>query len=533
MNISLISIEAVAAKLRQVTRQTSRELTEQFLGQPELAEAIGLIEWQNRQPGGIGAFAEEFLRFAGKNLLPAAFWRIATDSKGRFMTADDLLFIWHSLPAAARPQAPSELRETVEILEGCDITEGAPAFDCGLVKLEPMRQWFTQSLCVETCRRAAIDPLIQRLTDFFFKEEMPLPASLRLDDDARQRERLRAGAEFYRALNSGASPGSILSDLEELAPAPRVEVSQWPILEGLPGLLIGYMEQRAEAERTKIAQTKITKMVYDALDYAWCRKTFVNVIGSSRFGKTESIKAYCVAHPGRASLVRTPDGNSKKDLLLAAAQALGLSVDCGITLAKLRERVRFILENTRQMLVFDEGQFLFPEAYSSRTPPARLNLIRTEVIDKHLPCVVSATPQGMENAKSGYLKTTNYCLQQWDGRADVSYVLPERFEKTDLVEVARMRFSEMPEDIIRKIVQRAQQSAQFLHAIETIGNRAAWLAQRDRAKQPTAKHVQQAAEELTNGVRAPEETNEPQSELGGDRLLDHATLGAGALLKQF
>ena len=85
------------------------------------------------------------------------------------------------------------------------------------------------------------------------------------------------------------------------------------------------LDAHAGRASQEIVMTQVAIQSHDALDFAWQEKAMVEIIGDSRFGKTESVKAYCAMYPGRARLVRTPCDSTDRSLLEAIAQALASS----------------------------------------------------------------------------------------------------------------------------------------------------------------------------------------------------------------
>ena len=70
--------------------------------------------------------------------------------------------------------------------------------------------------------------------------------------------------------------------------------------------------------------TAVAKKVFDALDYALQERVMVRIEGDSRFGKTESVRAWADMRPGLARIVRVPESNSLSDLLRSVLDALGI-----------------------------------------------------------------------------------------------------------------------------------------------------------------------------------------------------------------
>jgi hypothetical protein len=233
--------------------------------------------------------------------------------------------------------------------------------------------------------------------------------------------------------------------------------------------------QAAEAER-KFARTEIAEMVFDILDYAWSEKKLVRIDGNSRYGKTESVRTWCAKYPGCARLVTVPCSNAESDLIRAVGEAFGMETSFGTRGPKLRDKVEFVLRHGRLGVVFDESHFLFPTRYGRNTVPARLNWLRTEVVDRRLPCALVTTPQAYNGQSSRFEKCSGYNLDQFTGRVSVCLVLPDSLSKKDLFAVAKLHFPEIPESQLEPIVGAAMFSQSYIKTAENIASYALWLA---------------------------------------------------------
>lgn len=460
------SAEWVGKKLAEVTSQSSRDLSAQFAEVPRLPETLWFIEWRCRQPGGLEAFARDFVKHAGEAILPKEFWGRSIDKQDRF-SPDDVFAVWQKLPAWARPRPPAALRDAVDMVEAGAVTDASMAAEAGLTKpiVEGIRGWLTRAACIEACRSEAIERLPGVLSDFFYFQGIPFPDSL-------------CPSGWQKP--SGMAPYKLLSNL--------------------PCLLISYMDFHAAAERAKVADTKVTGLVFEAVEYASDSSSLVIVTGESRYGKTESLTVWCNAYPGKVRLVRTPSTGGEKMFLLRIAQGIGFAFDEGSSVAKIREAVCFALRNGAPTLIFDESNFLLPANYTLTTPPSRLNFIRTEIVDAGRGCVLSATPQAHRDSLDKYVKKTHYAMEQWLGRIDMVYNLPNNFSIDDMMKVARFRLPGLSDTATRLIVSRGMATDQFLHALTSIGKRALWLASKAGRSEPTPEEISAAADAFMQGV---------------------------------
>lgn len=166
--------------------------------------------------------------------------------------------------------------------------------------------------------------------------------------------------------------------------------------------LLRFIDRRKEKVYGQIAETEISREVKKWLNRARATRRGVLISGNSRFGKTESVQAFCEANPGIARMVETPSSNSESDLLRAVAKALGMELGPKQRGYQLREEIGYLVEQAGLMLVFDEAQAIFPSSFGRNTPPTRLNWIRRNVLDRGVPAAFICTPQSYEGAAGNF-----------------------------------------------------------------------------------------------------------------------------------
>ena len=244
------------------------------------------------------------------------------------------------------------------------------------------------------------------------------------------------------------------------------------------GAIIEMMDRRAGQAPKRLAITDVVNRVFDALDYALAEKVMVQIVGESRFGKTEALQAWCDMRPGLARLVRVPCDNSMGSFLRRIGEALGIDCSYGSSGARLKERVEYVIEHGGLFLVLDEGAFLLPQNYNASTAPTRLNWVRTEIVDRNLPLAIAVTPQSFGPALDRFVKKTHYSIEQFLGRNFLTRQLPAALSEADMIAVAQIHFPEMDEDVLGYIANEARLSQNYLQAVEGIARLARWKAAR-------------------------------------------------------
>ena len=297
----------------------------------------------------------------------------------------------------------------------------------------------------------------------------------RKDEDRKQKNEADTKARHLRIqeadvlnLISGDALERLAQYLEELCEKPAVrfrrstsaDLSEAYFNAGVPPrnfpqvaeAILRFMDRWRGAELAKIAETAITRQCF-----AWLEKAArlpgrgVMIEGNSRFGKTDAIRAWCQAHPGRARFIRTPPAGGEAELLRAVASALGIDRSFRYRALDLRAEIEFVLLHSGLMLIFDESQFIFPASFSKNTTPARLNWIRCNLLDAGCPVVFIYTPQSYRSAKSKFVKATGLAIEQWEGRI-LKTVLPSEVPREDLLAIARIHFRGVDERCVEWLV---------------------------------------------------------------------------------
>jgi AAA domain len=278
----------------------------------------------------------------------------------------------------------------------------------------------------------------------------------------------------------------------------------------LAPVLFAAMDLHASRIEQQLARTSIVDKIFDRLDYAWQEKVPVKIEGDARTGKTEAIKAWCSMHPGKARLVSTPSGKSLGDLFKAIAEAIGLPYGPKTKGTDLKEQIQYIMRHAGLFLVFDEAHFLLPASFDRNTTPARLDWVRTQIIDRKLPVALVTTPQAFGAAVQKFHRHTGYNFDQFFGRIMSNLTLDGELCDADLLAVTQIQGADIPAKLHPFIVARCKQSVGHLKAIEAICTRARYIARRDRHPAVTLPDLEQAASELIPARPAPTPAGAPQ-----------------------
>jgi len=404
-----INPELIASKLDKARNFELPAVLAELEAEPRLVELLWFVQWVSRPRNYAGGLA-----------------RFAAD-----LVADSMdLLTTPTMKAKAGKTYTEAVKQAI------------------LDELPPSLRW--------DCEAASMD--VRDFLDLAGEEAMMI------ERDARDREALKLQNARERAarharmqeedvlkLLSGAAFKGLPEYLERLCEAPEVRFRR-PADEYYNGglapkhfahcaeAILRFMDRWKAKQLTAIAETEITRQCF-----AWLEKAArlpgrgVMIEGNSRFGKTDAVRAWCQAHPGRARFVRTPPAGGEAELLREVAIALGIERHLRCRSMDLRAEIEFVLRHSGLMLIFDESQFIFPATFGKNTQPARLNWIRCNLLDTGVPVVFIFTPQSYRSTKSKFVKATGFAIEQFEGRI-LKHTLPSEVAPEDLLSIARIHF---------------------------------------------------------------------------------------------
>lgn len=489
-----ISPEAVAAKLAAVRNFEYPQITEELAAEPRLVEMLlhlQFVSLPENYAGGLRKFTADLIADS-RDLIGTAQMRALGERK---LTGALAKVIYDGLHANAKRQ-----------VGGHD--DGDALSD------------------LMDFRREEWDASEGRFVDRFH----PSSVARRNRKDAERREReaslerLLAGAAwplFHGVClhNAGEDLSTYFRHLCELSNVGfrRIEAfNEFEHSSGAPWYFVDvatavlrWIDRRKGEIAATIAETEVTRNVFKWLGKARSTSRAVMISGNSRFGKTESLRTWCAMNPGLARLVNTPASNSEGELLREVAKALGLEIGQNGSAARLRDRIDYVLSNSRLMLVFDESHLIFPVNFSRNTAPARLNWVRRSVMDAGLPCAFCSTPQSYNSAQKRYVKTTGYAIEQFTGRLLKTVELPEELSREDLLAVARIHFPKLAEPYLQYVVEKTVVTERnYVSDLEKIATLARDNAQECGRRLPTLADIKSAIADvlppITRAAPAPD-----------------------------
>jgi DNA transposition AAA+ family ATPase len=460
--------DKAAFKIAAVQNFLTPKFREQTEKCPRVREVLWSLQSHSRQPGGLMKHVENLLEQFPDRIGTAAMHAIGKTDKP--YTRKEREAVLESIPKRVRewdyPREPFPISDAAfdfwDSIESVSRVTAEPQIDTNDARVNSLNDPQFR----EVCLKAALEDLPRHLFRFCTPEHAG-------DDE---------------------------SDAFQCEDIPLENV--W-YFRDLLGALVEMLDVHAARVLDEIAETEVTLKVFDALNYAASERALVLLEGNSRFGKTQSVKTYCAAWPGKVRLFSTPCTNGEKDLYEAVAEAFGISFSLKTTTRELRAKIEFIIRHGGLMLCADEAHFLWPSYYSRNTTPMRLNWLRTQITDRDCPLVLVTTPQDFAHRAEKFVKHTGFNAAQFTGRTMRTVRLPDALDTADLIAVAKKHFPELSENYLRLIAAKAMQSESYLAAVQQIAKLARYLAKRDNRPEITLEDLDLAIAEVIPGSVPP------------------------------
>lgn len=439
---SIIFAETVASKLAALKNLQAPAFAAALAAEPRLVELIWFLQWSSIQPGGLVKLVEDLLALCPDNIGTAAMRKTGKTDQPYTMAErqaiiDNFPSCYGEHPYGNAPRYISEMREIL----GQFSNQMRGDYWFAERKERKANASFVNkqnhSYFADYCRRLALVELPVLIRAFCTEPDNCLP-------DGGKTE---AGPAFY--------------------------------FHDLAGALLEMMDAHAARQNQNIAPTVVTTQIFDAIDFACAEKAMVEIIGDSRFGKTEAVKTWCNASPGKARLVKTPCDNSERSFFEALADAAGCDFTFDSPARQVKLKVSHILKYGGLCWVFDESAWLIPQRFGKLTTPIRLNYIRSLALDNGSPVVLVKTPQFFQPAADKFQKTTGFNMAQFEGRIMRQVVLPSALPELDLFAIVKLFFPELSPALAKKIVAAAMGSANYLFTVEKISKNARAVAHKN------------------------------------------------------
>lgn len=204
---------------------------------------------------------------------------------------------------------------------------------------------------------------------------------------------------------------------------------------------------RAGIQKTEFAENGMTRLIFDALNYALANNSITLITGESRMGKTTAARQWKEQNNhGRSVLVIAPAYGGTKALLRDLCSSCGQGVNKNASDAHASVLRAF---NKNRILIVDEAHRLLPG--DRRTNPVNLELLRD--IHDRTGCALAllATARFAET-----LKASTYMFEQLLGRIGLPVRLPRDVKPADI------------EPIVRQYIKRP--TAKLMECAETMAN---------------------------------------------------------------
>ncbi len=263
----------------------------------------------------------------------------------------------------------------------------------------------------------------------------------------------------------------------------------------LIGALHEYRLDRINKAKDDTAQTEITVKIHEDLDFMHQSKSLVVIEGETRTGKTTSAENWCKQHPGQAVFIKLESGSDEKTFFRSIARALGTACSSHIKTADMRIKIEDALQDGHLAVVFDEAHFLWPQTNRVSRAPAKVDWLRTALVDHGVPVALLSTPQ-FDKGCELLEKRVGWNAAQIRGRVKLHTRLPGSLSEGDLKAIAKHLMPEADKLSIRFLLGFALASDDYVAGIERIVCRSRFFALRQGDKKASTEDVKKAIKEV-------------------------------------
>ena len=471
-NSAAVNPATLAVKLAAVAQRQAPKAAEELEKNPRLVEALWFIQWRSMQPGGLALFAEEIIRATDDNFATDVMRSIGK-TRGEIYTFEELVRVWRSFPSAVITQWGQRMKpQLARLMSNADAMNRAELRRAGMDR--QLVEYFTPEALSIFCESQAEENLAEELRDVC----------------------LRPGATF-------TNTGSITDALRKHARMPAF----WYV-QDLPAVLFAMMDRHAEKTLQRIAPTASVEAVWREMRFAVASRGLVTIEGATRFGKTEAVKTWTEAHPGRMRYFAVPPPARLNELHRAVAGAFGLPYTARTSAETVKDEVNYILEYGRIGVAADESHWLVPRR---QREPVRLDWFRTHIVDKGTPSVLCLTEQ-FEKDMAEFTRQSTYNADQWLGRIKRALKLADGVSEADLLAVARKHLPGFSDALLRRVAGRAEQNPHFLATMQNVADRARFLAVEAGRMEITADDVELAMDDCAPSALRAGKAPKPQTE---------------------
>lgn len=276
----------------------------------------------------------------------------------------------------------------------------------------------------------------------------------------------------------------------------NMESSRWSLLRSsisFTRAIQRVMKNHETEVAARIAETEVSRHIFECLEYARETASLVLVEGDARIGKSFAAKNWCERNPARVRYVQVPSSSDEKTFHLKIAEATGVSRSVARSGQDLRMRVQSAVQGLNIMLVFDEAHYLWPSAGTRTTKPKRINWIMTELVNYGIPVVLISTHQFSSDQRR-VEETTGWASEQFIGRIGHFQQLPAEVPESDLRAVASFHLPEGDSKSHDMLVDFAMVSKRSVAGIALVVDRARFEARKAGQKAVTLAHIKRVIE---------------------------------------
>lgn len=323
-------------------------------------------------------------------------------------------------------------------------------------------------------------------------ESWPWPSAVKKSESSFERLGRELSEMFPR--RRSRTPADLAQLLTKICLDPACDLDtdgepDWP---DLVQCLTAYHETFTRAISQRVAQTEVTRDIFELLEYAMVQRGIVLAEGRFRSGKSFSSQAFCQMHPESTRYVQLSSSTSDIGFFRDIARSLGVASSNMRKAWELRCRIEDALRGQHLLLVIDEADYLWPQAVRPQGAPERVNFIMTSVVNNGVPVALIGSRNFSRMMANMQRRCPVWSADQFLGRIKLRKSLPDGLKKTDLTAIAHKLIPTASDSAVMLLVGHALVSEGRLGSMESAALRAIFFAKQRGASIVSFADVERA-----------------------------------------
>lgn len=378
----------------------------QLVPEPALKALLWFLQWRSLRPNGLKQIADELITQYPERIGTPTMRRVGAQLGQRYSAAEvrtirdepGITASRFPLKGEGKIEVPSRLTHrdpnTGEYYQVCKFIEGEedhpnsyPASDF-LEKIELAQAGF-----VEHLKRICLDPSV-----LLSRSDCGATVSY---NHGERRQEIGAGVWWF---------------------------------DDLLGALLDHRERSIEAAAVPLANTEVSALMLDNLEFCFRQKRMILIEGNPGLGKSVTTRAFAEMQAGLVRYVEVPASNDDRSLYVKIAAALGVANGASYNGQQIKLRVEDALQMSGLGVLLDESSRMWPQFVRPRGMPSRMLWLQTM---RETGTAFALCGFKFSEWRRLYAEKTQWPDEQFERRLNRTVELPPVHCESDLFEIAK------------------------------------------------------------------------------------------------